>query len=374
MADDAIEKVKQIYRDKLRNSKEIQKYKEQILNGEDVDRALNLYSQAAGSAASSSLIEAAGETGVTKEVLDTVMRENFKAVINASKASQASHNEETETQLGSPDIEFDGSDEDSLLQRIAEYEDPAAGIESVMNDLMLDSQKYSDEYMQRSADFQSESGFEVLVSREYDDVGIHTTDKGGGEPCQWCIARCGNDVPYKLAYERGMFERHPGCGCIITYQSKKGKRTVQGKDGVWREASDSEAKKTIAFSNAIPNEKRPEQKIFEASLDQYGKNNLQLAIIENHDALKYYRPQELKQIFIDKGYNVLSSAGQGYYKKNPDEANDVFRVLFGGDGSFRYHPKEHSHHGGAYYKLTKQGVKKWYNLNGVDYGGYIEPD
>jgi hypothetical protein len=41
-----------------------------------------------------------------------------------------------------------------------------------------------------------------------------------------------------------------------------------------------------------------------------------LAIIENHDVLKYYRPQELKQIFVDKGYTVLSSAGQGYYKKN----------------------------------------------------------
>ena len=42
---------------------------------------------------------------------------------------------------------------------------------------------------------------------------------------------------------------------------------------------------------------------------------MHLAIIENHDVLKYYRPQELKQIFVDKGYTVLSSAGQGYYKK-----------------------------------------------------------
>ena len=254
------------------------------------------------------------------------------------------------------------------------YEDVKDGLNALKYDIVLQSQRYADDSERRSADFASNSGVEVLVSREYDDVGVHTTDKDGGEVCQWCLARCGSNVPYKLAYERGMFERHPGCGCIITNQSKKVKLTVQGKDGVWREAANNEAEKIIAFSNAIPYEKRPEQKIFEAFIDQYGKNNLHLAIIENHDVLKYYRPQELKRIFVDKGYTVLSSAGQGYYKKNPDEANDVFRVLFSGDGSFRYHPKEHSHHGGAYYKLTKQGVKKWYNLNGVDYGGYIEPD
>lgn len=105
----------------------------------------------------------------------------------------------------------------------------------------------ADDSEQRSADFASNSGVEVLVSREYDDVGVHTTDKGGGEDCQWCKARCGTNVPYKLAYERGMFERHPGCGCIITYQSKKGKLTVQGKDGVWREAANNEAEKNYCF-------------------------------------------------------------------------------------------------------------------------------
>ena len=100
---------------------------------------------------------------------------------------------------------------------------------------------------------------------------MHTTDKGGGEDCQWCKARCGTNVPYKLAYERGVFERHPVCGCIITYQSKKGKLTVQGKDGVWREAANNEAEKIIAFSNAIPYEKRPEEKYLKHPLINTGK-------------------------------------------------------------------------------------------------------
>ena len=33
---------------------------------------------------------------------------------------------------------------------------------------------------------------------------------------------CGTDVPYDEAYQHGMFERHPGCGCVITSKSKKG--------------------------------------------------------------------------------------------------------------------------------------------------------
>ena len=76
-----------------------------------------------------------------------------------------------------------------------------------------------------------ESGINVLVSREYDDVGVHTTDKGGGDVCHWCLERCGTDVPYDEAYDMGMFERHPGCGCIITYTTKRGV-VIQGK-GDW---------------------------------------------------------------------------------------------------------------------------------------------
>lgn len=377
MADDAIKKIKQIYRNKLRNNKQIQKYKEQILNGEEADRALNLYSQEAGVATAASLIDMSTDSEITKELLDAVLRENYAAVINASRASQTSHNKETVTRLGSPDIGFDGSDEGSLMQRISEYDDPAAGIEAVKNALMLDSQKYSDQYMQRSAGFQSGSGMEVLVSREYDGVGVHTTDKGGGEDCQWCKARCGTDVPYKEAYARGMFERHPGCGCIITYKTKRGVFR-QGKGdwqaNSWSDITETERNQRISFAQSGDNIgsslRTPRQREFEAELTRQGANRLHDVILQDPTVLADYTPSSLKTALESHGVTVLDSLGQGDYKGVPFESGGGYRALFGGDGTFRYHPSERSHHGGAYYRLSKQDVQKWYTLDGVEFDGH----
>ena len=322
MADDAIKKIKQIYRNKLRNNKQIQKYKEQILNGEEADRALNLYSQEAGVATAASLIDMSTDSEITKELLDAVLRENYAAVINASRASQASHNKETVTQLGSPDIGFDGSDEDSLMQRISEYDDPAAGIEAVKNALMLDSQKYSDQYMQRSAGFQSGSGMEVLISREYDGVGVHTTDKGGGDECTWCKERCGENVPYKEAYARGMFERHPGCGCIITYHTKLG--TFRQGKGDWETNNWNPVQESSSRVNGSKF-KIYHQKTGEMTPDEY---------LNYQRELKEAKKLERNQIFLpkDEYAHVMSELNT-----NLSDEERKHAIIYRAIGNYRYY-------------------------------------
>lgn len=89
-----------------------------------------------------------------------------------------------------------------------------------------------DESMQLTAESRVAAGLEVLVSRKYDDVGL-----SGGRTCQWCLDRECDEIPYQEAYDMGVFERHPGCGCLITYTNSMGDTTYQASKGAWYESS-----------------------------------------------------------------------------------------------------------------------------------------
>ena len=73
-----------------------------------------------------------------------------------------------------------------------------------------------------NAKFQNGAGMEVTVTRIYDGVGINHRD----DNCEFCMIRCGTDVPYSQAVAMGMFDRHDGCGCRIIYKSRTGKVTT----------------------------------------------------------------------------------------------------------------------------------------------------
>ncbi|MEE1334454.1 MAG: polymorphic toxin type 50 domain-containing protein [Erysipelotrichaceae bacterium] len=185
------------------------------------------------------------------QVLDGVFRENYQAVANASQTSLKVANQAAGLGLNGSKSDY-VSTAAQFADKLSGYDDISEGLNSLTNDIVLQSQRYADDSERRSAEFASDSGLEVLVTREYDDVGVHTTDKGGGEVCQWCLDRCGTDVPYQEVYDRGMFERHPGCGCIITYKTKKGKFR-QGKGdwehNQWAEVTERERNSRIAISN-----------------------------------------------------------------------------------------------------------------------------
>lgn len=95
-----------------------------------------------------------------------------------------------------------------------------------------------DESMQLTAESRANAGLEVLVSRKYDDKGL-----SGGRECEWCLERECNEIPYQEAYDMGVFERHPGCGCLITYTNSKGESTYQAKKGEWYKSSEEALEK-----------------------------------------------------------------------------------------------------------------------------------
>ena len=96
-----------------------------------------------------------------------------------------------------------------------------------------------DESMQMTAESRNNAGLEVLVSRKYDDVGVHNRK----DPCQWCIDRECDQIPYQEAYEMGVFERHDGCECLITYTNERGDTTYQSAKGAWYESTEEALEK-----------------------------------------------------------------------------------------------------------------------------------
>ena len=80
------------------------------------------------------------------------------------------------------------------------------------------SLKVEDDSIRENAYASENLGLETLVTRTYDGVGVHD----GKDVCQWCIDRCGENMPLNEAYAKGAFERHPGCGCELLYITRRG--------------------------------------------------------------------------------------------------------------------------------------------------------
>ena len=87
----------------------------------------------------------------------------------------------------------------------------------VRNQVINNSMNVIDEAIQGNARQHDHAGLEVIVEREYDGVGVHD----GKDTCSWCLARAGT-WSYSDAIDNGVFERHPGCGCRLTYTSDRG--------------------------------------------------------------------------------------------------------------------------------------------------------
>lgn len=74
----------------------------------------------------------------------------------------------------------------------------------------------------------------------------------------------------------------------------------------------------------------------------------------------FYDGRELE---YDKAYNVIP-LGRGSLRNKPFEEGGGYKINFGGDAIFQYHPAEKSHHGGAYWKIHQGKVEHRYDMAG----------
>ncbi len=100
------------------------------------------------------------------------------------------------------------------------------GITKLSGELQTLGCKMVDDNQQANMELQTSVGFEIVVSRKYDSIGLRSGTKYA-ERCKICVGLEGTHQfrSTKEARKSGVFARHPGCGCIIDYTSKKTGRT-----------------------------------------------------------------------------------------------------------------------------------------------------
>lgn len=179
--------------------------------------------------------------GVPPDVLTQLLREGCSTVLDKAEQAQQIINRSAGITLQPVKVPVD---EDRIKGLVDHIKDSGL-LDETKNLITNLVESHVDDAINDNASFQLDSGMEVTVTRRYDDVGVNH----GKDECQWCLERCGENVPYKEAYAMGMFERHPGCGCIIEYNTSKGtQRQADWTRNSWEDSSSTlERRKTIGL-------------------------------------------------------------------------------------------------------------------------------
>lgn len=226
---------------------------------------------------------------------------------------------------------------------------------------------YSADSLKHNAENASGAGLEVRVSRQYDEIGLHN----GKDKCDWCLARVCDNVTLEEAYRIGVFQRHPGCECVIEYTSRKGIKTYQsGKSSPDNWLSEGEFRKRVNHGlggRLITPQERIINAAIEMQIHDRRSTTLVDDVIDNHAALRNFTPLSMKNRLQRAGYDILplSQSKSGFNNRSLEEGGG-FKVLFGGDGIFRYHP-EGGRHKIAYWTIgnSRKGMHK-YDMEGIE--------
>ena len=303
-----------------------------------------------------------------KQVMQALFRENQKNVASATAGMIQEMNAGAGIGLKASEAAADLSSVQKIADAVSAYEQIRDGIKAAKNDVVLQSSLAADRTLMQNANFQSGAGMRVLVSREYDGVGVHTTDKGGGEACQWCLDRCGADVPYREAYAHGMFERHPGCGCVITYKSEKGTFT-QGKGdweaNAWDEEDGRLREKRINFSYLQQHKKGDKVMITEQAIQKVAKVSPNTCSSEQANKIQEMHKEILRisreQNMSNEVAMIIGSGGKVSApvlgeKNNVNVTGDpeIYHALRSSD--FRSITLAHNHPGLSYFSYEDIGI------------------
>ena len=285
---DIVQKAKSVFLLLIENDTELIRLRKSIESGTANYEAAQKYSERSGQLAKKAISQVSnGDLTVTQEILNPILEANYQDVLNVASQAQYVIYESTNVNLKPATVAYDNTYAENISAKLENYDDVDDALNAIENTFISASQNYVDEIGRRSAKFMDESGINVLVSREYDDVGVHTTDKGGGDICHWCLERCGTDVPYNEAYDMGMFERHPGCGCIITYTTKRGV-VIQGK-GDWETnrwinlREDNEREKRIRSNESYVQNYKPVVRGTEAVFNTLSRTEINAKKVDGYE-------------------------------------------------------------------------------------------
>lgn len=259
-------------------------------------------------------------------------------------------------------------------------------------------------------------------ARVRNDLGLKPIiQRFGTAPCAWCA-----DVAGKYRYGEqpdDIFRRHDNCNCTIIYDTQvlRGAKTESGgRSKTWTEIDPKEIEDNAFNPTTFTQEqarqmeqnqlgqitqftpqqaqnlslttgrnggtissggnngnppsnssgsKEPSEEykaIVSAFTSMTSSNDIVGTVVENHMGLGEFSPQSMKDMLENAGYETKPLNKSATWKGVPFEQGGGYKITFGGDGYFQYHPEEGSHHKGAYWRVSngKYGDNR-YNMDGT---------
>lgn len=291
---------------------------------------------------------------VAKALIKQPMLDDYKFVSEQTAQVQRSLNEQAGLEIDAIIPEANENQIDGIIHGISTADNYRHYEESFLDQVENFSEGIVDDSVRENADFHYKAGLSPTIERKSD-----------GKCCAWCSALVGI-YQYEDVSQRGadVYRRHRNCHCQVLYNPGDGSNRRQNvHTRQWN--GKTEAKKQAAETNT---EKRYEaepaqKKILKAAFNEQLKrkdNILTDIIIENHKALSYFTPEEMYNFLKETGYTAKTLA-KGNFKDIEFKNGGGYKINYGGDGIFQYHPEERSHHGKAYWKVTsgKRGEMRY---------------
>lgn len=157
---------------------------------------------------------------------EPLFKEMHSRVSTAARTVQSRINRSAGIGLNPLTAEYDPEVVRQIAQNIVE----GGALGDIQKDIANAACKEVDETARKNMEAQDRSGLEVKIIRRYDGVGVHN----GKDVCQWCLDREGEFDSYADAFNAGVFERHPGCGCTVEYHVGR-THSFRGADGSWHD-------------------------------------------------------------------------------------------------------------------------------------------
>lgn len=286
------------------------------------------------------------------QMLPSVLDDNYSTVADYTKQVQAALNQKAKIGLKVQTPPPDTDRVDGLRTMLEQAESYAAAEPQLMAGMENYTQHVVDEFVRRNFEAQAKAGLSPTL--------IRRADAGA---CRWCLNLAGAyDYPVD---NTDVYRRHENCHCVVEYRPGDGRRqNVHTKR--WTEDAAPDKIETRKRITVHPDRlKTPQQRNFERALAEQSKDDrdstiLGEAIQQNHTVLARYTPKEMKDALEKAGFETRP-LGHGSLKGVPFEEGGGYRINFGGNGYFQYHPAKGSHHNGAYWKVStsKGGVKRY---------------
>lgn len=212
-----VEKVVKVYNNTVKSSEAIKK----MWGSANSYRAANKYATMLGEKMTTALITNS-DFSVADPDADGAALVRAMSVVHSDVmryAGRVQQNLNTKAGLGlkpvTPSFE---TTEAEYVRNLAEHFSGADFSNSYLKDEIINQcRHYVDNTIKANMEAQEDLGLKTHIVRTYDDIGLH----GGKDVCEWCLEREGEWDNYQEAYDAGVFERHPGCGCVIEYHVGK---------------------------------------------------------------------------------------------------------------------------------------------------------